>query len=368
MNEKKKPGKGKLISHIILKHVGRLLLLVLTVLIVGVVAIYLMLQQACHGPSPAAKNLFTTTILETGAFKWTARLLMTEEEINEVLQSNVLESLDVEIDSSLITVAANSGESEQSGEGAEEEFDINGITVERISGRTFEATMMIINDPSRITLQTNAPDWEITDLDDLVEKADAIGGVNGGIYDQNAIKPYYLAVSRGEVVFCESAYKDLYIIGFDEDNILRIIPTGDIHASMVEKLVEENHIRDATVFTESFDPTVSHFVQLVINGVPRETNGFGSGCNPRTAIGQRADGAVLLLVTDGRGANGHLGATAKDLVDIMVEYGAVNAANLDGGGSSAMYFDGEYLMTSTTLYYPNSSYKIPTAFVIEKRD
>ena len=91
---------------------------------------------------------------------------------------------------------------------------------------------------------------------------------------------------------------------------------------------------------------------------------MGSGLNPRTAIGQRKDGTLLLLVTDGRGRNGHLGASASDLIDIMVEYGAVNAANLDGGSSSCMYLNGEYLMDSVTFYYTNSSWRMPTAFVI----
>ena len=91
---------------------------------------------------------------------------------------------------------------------------------------------------------------------------------------------------------------------------------------------------------------------------------YGGGKNPRTAIGQRADGAVLFLVTDGRGASGHLGATASDLIGIMQEYGAVNAANLDGGSSSSMVYKDQYEMSSVTFYYKNSSWKLPTAFAV----
>ena len=76
------------------------------------------------------------------------------------------------------------------------------------------------------------------------------------------------------------------------------------------------------------------------------------------------DGRMLLLVTDGRGANGHLGATASDLIDIMESYGAVNAANLDGGSSTCMYYDGEWLRNSVTLYYESSSWRIPTGFLV----
>ena len=126
------------------------------------------------------------------------------------------------------------------------------------------------------------------------------------------------------------------------------------------------YVRDACCFQEESSDVNNHFVQLVINGQERELNGMGSGLNPRTVIGQRADGAILMLVTDGRGTAGHLGASASDLINIMTEYGAVNAANLDGGSSSSMYYNNEYLMTSVTFYYANESWRLPLAFVVEK--
>lgn len=72
-------------------------------------------------------------------------------------------------------------------------------------------------------------------------------------------------------------------------------------------------------------------------------------------------------MTDGRGAQGHLGATASDLISIMQDNGAINAANLDGGSSSSMYYDGKYEMTSVTLYFSNASWRMPDAFVVEAR-
>jgi exopolysaccharide biosynthesis protein len=49
----------------------------------------------------------------------------------------------------------------------------------------------------------------------------------------------------------------------------------------------------------------------------------------------------------------------------MLQYGAVNAANLDGGSSSAMYYDGAYAHTSTYLTYSDSSRRLPTAFIVK---
>lgn len=78
-------------------------------------------------------------------------------------------------------------------------------------------------------------------------------------------------------------------------------------------------IRDAV----SFGPT------FIVNGKAMEVAGSGGGLNPRTVLGQRADGAVLMLVIDGRQSHS-IGATYKDCIDVMLQYGAVNAANLDG--------------------------------------
>ena len=156
------------------------------------------------------------------------------------------------------------------------------------------------------------------------------------------------------------------LIGFTEDDILQIIDLEGMSSSDVEKLVREKKIRDAVTFQEESSDKNNHFVQLIINGEERQLTGQGSGLNPRTAIGQRADGAVLMLVTDGRGSSGHLGASASDLIGIMKEYGAVNAANLDGGSSSCMYYKGEYTMPSVTFYYQNSSWKLPFSFVIHE--
>ena len=62
-----------------------------------------------------------------------------------------------------------------------------------------------------------------------------------------------------------------------------------------------------------------------------------SGWNPRTAIGQRADGAVIFVCIDGRQVSSP-GGTYADIINIMVEYGAVNACNMDGGSSSVMMY------------------------------
>ena len=319
------------------------------------IALVLTITLICHGPSESAKELFATTILETGQLKFLANVFLSKDELQEIVDKNSLQDMDVEVDENLINTEGNK----------EKEL----IEIHNVSGDGFEGTMMVVNDPSKISLATTYPWSEYgKELAVIVDEAGAIAGVNGGIYYSSGNKggrPYGVTVSNGEIQDITLGWSGLYLIGFDENNLLRIISLEGMNKSAVEKMVKEEKIRDAISFQEESSDANNHFVKLIINGEKRELSGKGSGQNPRTAIGQRKDGSVLILVTDGRGKNGHLGATASDLIDIMAEYGAVNAANVDGGSSSSLYYNKKYLRTSVTFYYTNSSWRLPTAFVVK---
>ena len=291
------------------------------------IALVLTITLICHGPSESAKELFATTILETGQLKFLANVFLSKDELQEIVDKNSLQDMDVEVDENLINTEGNK----------EKEL----IEIHNVSGDGFEGTMMVVNDPSKISLATTYPWGEYgKELGVIVDEAGAIAGVNGGIYYSSGNKggrPYGVTVSNGEIQDITLGWSGLYLIGFDENNLLRIISLEGMNKSAVEKMVKEEKIRDAISFQEESSDANNHFVKLIINGEKRELSGKGSGQNPRTAIGQRKDGSVLILVTDGRGKNGHLGATASDLIEIMAEYGAVNAANVDGGSSSSLY-------------------------------
>jgi exopolysaccharide biosynthesis protein len=351
-DEIKKPKLRKRIFKTIMKGFEVLGITVIVVLL----TLLITLKMICSNISVSAKHLFVTTILETGQLKFVASIFLSKEEIKKIVDSNSMSDINEEEDLDLIDIDENNKDS---------------IELLNITGNTFSGKMLIIKDPSRVKLSTTYPWSEYgEELEKLVTKSDDIAGVNGGLYQSTGNKggyPLGVVVCEGEIQYKSPNQKGLYLIGFDENNILRIIDLEGMSSSDVEKLVKDEKIRDAVTFQEESSDKNNHFVKLVVNGEAREMNGNGSGANPRTAIGQRKDGSVLLLVTDGRGASGHLGATAADLTKVMVEYGAINAANLDGGSSSSMYYNGKYEMTSVTLYYSNSSWRLPTSFVVEKR-
>ena len=86
--------------------------------------------------------------------------------------------------------------------------------------------------------------------------------------------------------------------------------------------------------------------------------------NPRSVIGQREDGAFLLLVVDGRQPHS-LGAKYEDIIAIMQEYGAMTAGNLDGGNSSVLMYDGNMINTTVSMY---GARNLPTAFIVKDGD
>ena len=368
MRKMRKRGKNKeSVWQKILRISLRVLVMILIFVVALVATVGLSLNMICSDKYPGAQQMFVTTILETGQFKFLASLFLSEGEIQEIVDANSMQAFDEEVSDELIQIGGSGSVNAGSDQDYEEQKDIE---IVEVSGSTYSGTMMIVKDPSRVSLATTYP-WgkEGVNLDQLVNDNGAVAGINGGLYDStnnSGGKPYGVVVCNGEIQRNEpQEYNGLVLIGFTNDHILKIIDVSDMTSADVEKLVADKGIRDAVCFQEEASDSNNHFVQLIINGEARSVNGMGSGLNPRTAIGQRADGSVLMFVTDGRGKSGHLGASSSDLIGVMQEFGAVNAANLDGGSSSCMYYDGEYLRSSVTFYYTNSSWKLPAGFIVK---
>jgi len=329
--------------------VGRALLYLFTVIAMLVIGLLAVLNVVFRGPSQTAGDRLTLTLLETSAGKFVPYLFYSEEEVEAIRDRNRMIELEQETDTSLIVISAP-GDGEDVGPAGELE-DVRDIAVEEITGPTYHGWMMTVRDPSRVIVGVCA-DYFSEDrggmrLAALAKKYDAVGAINGGAFSDpngqgNGGLPTGVTVTEGRMT---NAYgsSDLTTVGFDVNDVL-------IVGKMTRDQARERGLRDAV----SFGPA------LVVNGEPAQFSGVSSGLNPRTAIGQRADGAVLMLVIDGRQVNSP-GASMADLVEIMVRYGAVNACNLDGGSSSNIYYDGEILNDGVAI---TGSRRIPTAFVV----
>ncbi len=377
----------------LLKGLGWVMLFFLSTAAVAILTLYLLMWLFCNGPSSTARNTFVATMLETGGMKFVVSWYLTEDEVLAITQSRTaaddaavryaafLNSSGKQTDSvSADTLSEAASSSVVTGGTTVSEVpstisEINDVGLIPISGRTFEAQLLVVRDPSRVSVATSYP-WSSIEREknglttgEYCEAFDALAAVNAGEFITAGVnwggRPVGVVVCDGEILFNEPAYGDV-MIGFNDNHILVIKEIGSMTADQFASYVVEYAIVDAVSFKDVSNGDTNHFTKLIENGTQVNLNGRGVGANPRTAIGQCADGTVLFLVTDGRGTAGHLGATGQDLINILSEYGAVNAANLDGGSSSSLFYDGQYRITSSTLSYADASKRLPTAFIVAK--
>lgn len=333
----KKNNKSRLIKRIALS-----IFTALFVIVLGLLGVIYILE---FGPSNTARNLFVNSAMESSAGKFMATMFLSDEKIAQIRKDNSVVASDDITDTSLINIGTNETDTADG-----DDYDEDGIQIIDISNDTYKGKMMIVKDPSRVTVGISGQygaSYSGKTVMDMAMNYDAVAAVNGGGFeDNNGVgnggTPMGLVISNGELKY-GSAGSSYEVIGFDNNNNLVV---GKMTAS--EAL--SRGVRDAL----SFGPI------LIVNGQASQVNGSGSGLNPRTAIGQRADGAILFLVIDGRQVNS-LGASYADVIDVMLEYGAVNAANLDGGSSSLMYYKGEYINSCASLYGPRN---MPTSIIV----
>lgn len=211
-----------------------------------------------------------------------------------------------------------------------------GIYLKSVSGLTWRGYMMLVTEPTRVRVTDTSQQWVCGEnVMTMVKNVGAIAGINGGgfkdgpNYDSNGGTPGGLIIEQGQLV-CPTVPDDVTVynmIGINADGVL-----------VLRHCTAEWALSNRIVSAVSFAPF------LVVNGEGLVKNGSGGwGIAPRTAIGQRASGEMLLLVIDGRQADWSIGCDLDVLQDVMLAEGAVNAAMLDGGSSTAMVYQGEYV-------------------------
>ena len=109
---------------------------------------------------------------------------------------------------------------------------------------------------------------------------------------------------------------------------------------------------------------VEFLPSLIVDGKSVVDGTFGMGIQPRTTIGQSKRGDILMLVIDGRQVGYSLGCTVEDCKNILMKYKAYQAMNMDGGSSSVMWYDGNYITKSCSV--SGVGRYMPDALVIRK--
>lgn len=205
-------------------------------------------------------------------------------------------------------------------------------------------------DPSCVFVGTAEQNMGVGEtIDAMATKYDAIGGMNaGGFLDENGggtgAAPYGITFSEGD---CYNAVEAGIVCGLNSEN----------------ELLAGYYTHDDCVAADITD-AVTFGPVLVENG--SKGDGFEQGLGARSAIGQREDGTIVMVVADGRQGYS-IGLTFPDMVEILSEkFGCVTAVNMDGGNSSCMFYQGEII--NNPANQASGSRPLPTAWLIKRAE
>lgn len=313
-----------------------------------------------YGPYSGFRDFWITTAMTTMSHRYLAELFYSEKTIQEVLEKNRVIEPEGQTDTSLIEIYDNTSTQTI----YKDEYDKQVLEHEegaiykyfKVEGYSFDAYMAVIYDPSKISVVVTKYMGSTGQyLVDMAKENNAIVAINGGGFidingESNGGEPRGIIIKDGKIIqSSRNRDKAGGVIGFTNDNKLFL---GDVSA---EQAVAAG-VRDAV----EFGPF------LVVNGQSSFIKGNGGyGIHPRTAIGQRKDGIVLFLVVDGRRVDS-IGAGVKDLADIMLKYGAYNAANLDGGNSSVLVINNKIMNRPINWFDQEQTRPIATGFIVKE--
>jgi len=308
-----------------------------------------------YGPMPKFRNWLVTTAMTTMNHQYLATWFYSDEEIQKILEANKVIEPSSGTDTSLInTDSIDSKVYKDEYEKEILEHDEGELyKMIEVSGDNYSGYLVAIYDPSKVKLVTTEYFGSKGEyLVDMARKNNAIVAINGGGFvDDTTLSsggvPQGIVIKDGKILNSSRYTRAGGLIGFTKDNKLYL---GKVTANEAISL----GIRDAV----EFGPF------LIVNGEASKIVGNGGyGLHPRTVIGQRKDGVVLFLVIDGRRI-GCMGADMDELIKIMERYGAYNAANLDGGNSSALVINNELINHPINWDNMEETRPIATGFIL----
>ena len=338
--------------------VKRVLLLLFSIWIIGMSCGLFLL----YGPITWFRNTLITTAMTTMHHQYLATWFFTEEYINKVLANNYIVEINEDTNPDLINMD-NEYATKYSSKYEKDIFE--GVTKDTIykkipvKGNGYDGYIIAVYKPEKVKVAySNKLGTAGQRLDDMAKSNDALVAMNASgffdpTWDGNGGIAHGTIIKDGKIIW---DYTDAQVgggfIGFTKDNVL-------VLGKMSKEKAISIGMRDAI----EFGPF------LIVNGKPSLVKGDGGwGVAPRSAIGQRADGIVLFVVINGRNFKaGILGIDMVGLTELMLNYGCVNAANLDGGTSSAL-IEGTELINNpiSSTGAQKVLRRIPTAWIVTK--
>lgn len=331
-NDKEKhAAKKKIREHHRLKI---FILVILILILMGLIFIYLFFKTPLF---QKYKELWVETAMSTMNHQYLATWFLTDEEIKEI-QKNLEVENNEDSNSNQIKIELPVKEEEKN------------ITVEKITGKNYVGYVMQIPDATKVKLVDSRKASRGTKLSEIAKDNNAIAGINAGGFADDG------GVGQGNIL-CKATIIDKKLLYGYKNTKYSLIGLSKDKKLILGKYTYQEALNAGIESAIEFGPF------LIVNGNNQIKNSNSGGIHPRTAIGQKQDGTFIFVVIDGRQPGYSIGTNLLELQNILNKYGAYNAANLDGGSSSTMYYDGKVINKTST---PIGERYLPNAFIVEK--
>ena len=312
-----------------------------------------------YGPYNSFREWLITTAMGTMTHQYLCEIFYSKDTIMEIQNSNYIEDTNEETDTSLMNEENIKKETEWTD--YEKKLFENHTPDEiyrkiEFKVRNQRAFLIAVYDPKNVSVVCSKNVMKRGEmLINMAKRTNALIAINGGrFYDPNHWSnggiPAGVTIMNGKII-SDRPYKSPFgVIGIDNNNNLVL------YKNKKAKEIASLGVRDA-VTSKPF---------LIVNGKALYTKGNGGyGFAARTAIGQRADGTMLLLVVECNDAR-TIGASMTDLTTIFTNYGAINAAALDGGTSSVLIEKGKMINDPINEPFVHETRKIATGFIVTR--
>lgn len=305
------------------------------------------------GPSEAWNAAFSSQLDQSRRFGFLPHMFMTDEQFETAMAF----SDEREYSTPTQVVYSEDGTVVNTSERLPERFTgtdeyglefVDGISYYETTYMNSKFYMITIADPKRVSVGLSANYPAAGEfLEDFVKRTGSIGGINAGSFldyqgGGSGGSPSGITVVDGQIINGEPNGD---VAALDADGVLYV---GYFNASHMEQF----NIQSAV----SFGPV------LISNYVISGNDVLETGNNPRTAVGQRKDMAIVFLCVDGRQASSD-GVTQRNVAEFLSLYDVKEAINMDGGSSTCMYYDGQLRNNPTTAM--NGTRYLPTAWLVK---
>lgn len=364
--------KAKLVLKRMLRNIALVLLLEATVALCG----YGLLVFSDASVFVGLRTIWIETAMTTGEHQWLATAFFPKETIRSVMDAQIVDvegigglDLDFSQPEMLDRLEGQAAEDASKPDDILGQQDLvvggpdyvgntvlvndveQGIVISEVKGSSYRGKVVMIDDPSRVRIATTENKGGIGEkVLGYLEQENALIACNAnGFQDYNGVGDggdiIGLTYSSGQ---SWGDYLGEYVsFGFDTEDRFLVGYFSNW---------EDYQIRDGAQFKPA----------LIVDGEQLISGTAGYGLQPRTVIGQRADGVVIILVVDGRQVGWSTGIALGQCADILYAYGCVNAAACDGGSSSILAYDGEII---TRCSSPASGGRyLPNAWVVDRKE